>query len=229
MMRQVRSCRRSNAGGTQRVRSAFTLLELLLVVSVLGIIAALSWPRLFNNLKLQTLQGNVEQVRQVLDRARVRAVEEGVTLQVRYEPNGRKYVILPQEALDPSSSAGTQQTAGTTTSFRKTAAVKQPYRVYELGQEFHFHVDNALLSGQPTVIEQLDDSWLTQLQNGELARDVGWSTPILYFPDGSATDGSMVVMNRSRRYVKLHVRGLTGAVSVQPIAEMSEKLGATGN
>ncbi|WP_437194648.1 prepilin-type N-terminal cleavage/methylation domain-containing protein [Planctomicrobium sp. SH527] len=228
-MRQSCSCRRSNARNAQQARPAFTMLELLLVVSVLGIIAALSWPRLFNNLKLQTLQGNVEQVRQVLDRARVRAVEEGVTLQVRYEPQGRKYVILPQESLDTNSSSGSNQTAGTTTSIRTTTRMKEPYRVYELGSECHFHVDNALLSGQQTIIEKLDDSWLTQLQNGELARDVGWSTPILYFPDGSATDGSVVVMNQSRRYAKLHVRGLTGAVSVQPIAEMSEKLGATGN
>ncbi|WP_175517436.1 prepilin-type N-terminal cleavage/methylation domain-containing protein [Planctomicrobium piriforme] len=205
-----------------RLRFGFTLLELLLVLAILGIMATLSWPRLLTTLKQQTLQGNVEQVRQVLDHARVRAVEEGRTLQLRFEPHGRRYVVLPQEPADQTAAAST------TTTFSKAGPRVEPFRIYQLAEDCHFHVDNALLSGQTTVSERLGDPWTSQIENAMGAQDVSWSAPILYYPDGSATDGKLVVMDRSRRYIKLNVRGLTGAVYAAPQALMSEKLGETG-
>ncbi|HWL09468.1 MAG TPA: prepilin-type N-terminal cleavage/methylation domain-containing protein [Planctomicrobium sp.] len=205
-------------------RSAFTLLELLLVLGVLGIMAAMSAPRMLNHLKQQTLQGNTERVRQLLDRARVRAVEQGRTLQVRSEPNGRHYIILPHDVADQSNASG-----NTTTQFREAPVTTEPFRVYQLAEECHFHVDNALLSGESVSVERLDDQWLTEVTNGAEARAIAWSAPILFYPDGTATDGSVVVMDRNRRYMKLRVRGLTGAVSVTSPATMSEKFGATGN
>ncbi len=216
----------ANADRVTSTRAAFTLLELILVISVLAVMATLSWPRLLSQLKQQTLNGNVEQVRQVLDRARVRAVVEGRLLQVRFEPHGRRYVILPFDPpeTDESSSDGRQ----TTTRIVKTTA-SEPFRCYTLADQCHFHVDNALLSGESTTVERLDDLRLTELANPADARDVAWSAPILFYADGSASDGSMTVMDRSQRYIKVHVRGLTGGVSVSPAAVMSGKFGVTGN
>jgi len=210
-------------------RSGFTLFELILVLSVLGIMAALSWPRMLTQLRQQTLEGNVEQVRQVLDRARVRAVEEGRALQMRFEPRGRRYVILPNDPANPDVTDSGTPSAGTTTRFRDAPVTTTPFRMYTLAEECSFHVDNALLSGESIVTERLDDAWLTEIVNAGDARDVNWSTPIVFHPDGSATDGTWVVMDNQRRYIKLRVRGLTGAVSKTSLSVMSENLGATGN
>ncbi len=208
-------------------RSAFTLLEVLLVLSVLGIMATLSWPRMLAQLKQQTLHGNVEQVRQVLDRARVRAVEQGRTLQVRFEPRGKRYVVLPHDP--PEVDATGSSSGGTTTQPVDSAVKSEPFRVYTLAESCFFHVDNALLSGESIHAERLDDPWLSELDNGAEARDVAWARPVLFHPDGSATDGTFVVMDQSNRYVKLRVRGLTGSVSVGSMAVLSDKLGSTGN
>jgi prepilin-type N-terminal cleavage/methylation domain-containing protein len=214
--------RRPSALSGRRQRRGFTLLELILVLTVVVTLASLSWPRLTRFLKQQSVQGNAEQVRQLLDRARIRAVEEGRPLQVRYEPHGRHFVLLPLDPVDPNGTP-----AATTTTIRQPTTAGEPFRVYELSEDCQFHIDSSLLTGEQTVIEQLGDAWLNHLENGLLARTVGWSAPIVYYPDGSSTDGLLTVMDQSRRYVKLSVRGLTGTVVAAPLAVLPEVLGAT--
>jgi len=213
--------------GSQQDRTAFTLLELMLALAILVTLATLSWPGLMRSLKQQSVQGNAEQVRQVLDQARVRAVEEGRILQLRFEPNGTHYVLLPLEPVDESQTVAPSAT--TTTHFQKEPVRTDPFRIYALTQGCSFHVDSSLLSGEKTMAERLGDEWLGHLENASDGRDVAWSLPILYFPDGSATDGSLVVMDRDRQYIKMHIRGLTGANWSESLAVMAERLGKTGN
>jgi prepilin-type N-terminal cleavage/methylation domain-containing protein len=214
--------------GFQRKRSGFTLLELLLVLMVMVTLAALSWPRLTRYLQQQGVQDNAEQVRQLLDRARVRAVEEGRTLQMRFEPHGRHYVLLPYEPVDPNQPLDSTAAAPFSASSGTAVIKTDPYRAYTLSEDCHFHVDSRLISGKQTIAERLADPWTAHLENGLAVKDIAWSAPILYYPDGSASDGSLVVMDAKRRYIKLHVRGLTGAVTSAPLALMSERLGSTG-
>lgn len=205
-------------------RSAFTLLELLLVLGVVVVLAAMSWPRLTGIMKRQSVLGNAEQVRQLCDRARVRAVEEGRTLQLRYEPHGRHYVLLPHEPAEPGAQVLTPS-SGTS----PAAVPGAPYRVHQISEDCQFHVDSALVSGRKLEVERLADAWLVQLENGSAARDIAWSLPILFFPDGSATDGRLTVLDRDRRYINLSIRGLTGTVHVSPLEVMAQRLGNTGN
>jgi len=221
-------CHNVPAGGLKTGRSAFTLLELMLALGILITLATLSWPGLMRSLKQQSVQGNAEQVRQVLDLARVRAVEEGRALQVRFEPHGKRYVLLPFDPLDESSQQPSSA-AATTTLINQAAPVHaDPFRVYEVSQGCYFHVDNALLSGETAFAERLGEEWMKHLENAAQAQDVAWSAPVIYYPDGSATDGTFVVMDQDRQYIKLHVRGLTGAVWAEQLAVMTERLGQTG-
>lgn len=219
----VQNCAKATLPGPGR--AAFTLLELLLALSILVTLATLSLPGLIRSLKQQGVQGNAEQVRQILDQARIRAVEEGRILQFRFEPHGTHYVLLPFEPLEESAGSASPMT---TTTFGKEPVRTDPFRIYETSQGCYFHVDSSLLSGEKAVSERLDDPWLNHLENPTAGRDAAWSAPILYFPDGSATDGSLVVMDKYRQYIKLHVRGLTGAVWTEPLAVMAERLGQTG-
>lgn len=223
-LRAARNFRHVSADSRRRnVRSAFTLLELLLVLGVIVVLAAMSWPRLTGIMKRQSVLGNAEQVRQLCDRARVRAVEEGQTLQLRYEPHGRHYVLLPHEPVDPGA-----QPSASTSGISPGAVPAAPYRVHQISEDCQFHVDSALVSGQKLEVERLADPWLAQLENGAAARDIAWSLPILFFPDGSATDGQLTVLDRDRRYINLSIRGLTGTVQVSPIEILAQRLGRTG-
>ena len=52
-----------------------------------------------------------------------------------------------------------------------------------------------------------------QENGGDLAT-VTWSPPVLFFPDGSATDAEIAITDTDGRSTGLCVRGLTGAASV---------------
>ena len=206
-------------------KRAFTILELMLVLAVIVALAGLSWPRLSSVLQRESVMGNVEQVRQVLDHARVQAVEDQLTYQFRYEPNGRKYLLMPNELLMSSQqqpgSGGTQQTS-------LLDDVPQAI-IHELSEDCHFYVPNTLNANEPLVTERLPEPWLVMVQNGSQVRDVSWGPPILYSPDGSATDGSVTVVDKNQRYMTLSVRGLTGAVVTSRIDQLPELFGASSN
>lgn len=203
------------------LRAAFTLIELLLVLAVIVALAGLSWPQLSGFLKRESVMSDVEQVRQILDHARVQAVEDGVRYQFRYEPNGRKYLLLPYELLvesgETSSSAGSPPTL--------PGEIKQAI-VHELSEECYFYTPTSL-SGDPVVVERLPEAWLTMVRDGTMQRDVSWAGPIVYSPDGSASDGSVTVADQDRRYISLSVRGLTGAVVTSRLSQLPELFGAS--
>jgi len=204
-------------------RSAFTFIEVLLVLTIIVAIAALSWPQMSRFLQRESVMANAEQVRQLLDHARVQAVEDGVTYQFRYEPNGQKFVLLPYELLSTPTSQSSSNSQQTQTATEIDRAI-----VYELTEDCYFYIPTTL-SGETTVMERLGDPWLELIQNGSSHRDVSWSSPILYSPDGTAIDGAVTVADEDRRYISLSVRGLTGAVVTSRIDQLPELFGASTN
>ena len=209
---------------TDRSRSAFTLLELILVLVVLAVMAGMAWPQMTSFLRRESVLGNVEQVRQVLDGARVKAVNDGITYQFRFEPNGRKYVLLPQDVISNDDTSYTSSSSSGSTS-DLPGGIERPI-VHELSEDCYFYVDNTSLSQERMIQERLGDPWLEMVSDGMLHRDVSWSPPILYAADGSASDGSVTVVDDDRRVITLSVRGLTGAVVTSRLDSLPERYGA---
>lgn len=217
-------------------RGAFTLLEVILAMAIIVALAGLSWPQLSHILRRESLTANVEQVRRLLDRARVRAVEEGVIYQFRYEPHGRRFVLLPYELLatSPAEQAG-NSFAPATPGFsnplgrgRHTGAERPPIQVQELTEVCSFYVPTTL-SGEPLSMERLADPYLQMVVNGPSYRDVTWGPPVLFYPDGSASEGAVSVADKDRRYVTLSIRGLTGTVITSRMDLLPELFGASTN
>ena len=205
-------------------RSAFTLLELTLVLVVIVALAGMAWPRITSFLQSESLLGNVEQVRQMLDHARVQAVEDGITYQFRFEPNGRKFVLLPYDLQVSEQQSGTSSTSTSQTS--ALGNQKRLPTVHELSEDCSFYMENSLSTGEITLTERLPDPWLEMLADGVMQRDVSWAPPIIYSPDGSATDGSVTIIDEDRRVITLSVRGLTGTVVTSRLAVLPETYGA---
>ncbi len=212
------------------LRSAFTVLELILVLAVVVAIAGISWPRMSGFLKRESVMGNIEQVRQMLDHARVQAVEDGITYQFRYEPNGRKYVLLPYDLQVPvddqssSSQALTEQSISGSSAGNIKLAIVQ-----ELTEDCQFYMPTTLISDDPIVLERLPEPWLKMVRNGVQHRDVSWSAPILFSADGTATTGAVTVVDEDKRYITASVRGLTGTVVTSRISQLPELFGGSSN
>ncbi len=71
--------------------SGFTLMEMLLVLGILSLISAVTFPALWSWLEQNQLSQSVESFVLTLNRASAQAANEGVPHAIEYLPNGNKY------------------------------------------------------------------------------------------------------------------------------------------
>ena len=197
---------RRTAGGALR---AFTILELLIVLAILAILVGMSQPSVERYLVENRLRESVRHLRQVVGGARAKAIETGLVYQFRYEPGGRRYIVLPQELPETSSAAGVAQVSAS------GKQVKTPTGSGELDESCFFAVPNTLTTTQPgqIVVERLSQEVLALLETTSFGlNDVTWSTAVRFYPDGTADDASLEVENKNKLTMNFTVRGLTGVV-----------------
>ena len=186
-------------------RTGMTLLELLLVLAVLALLAGLSAPYLQRYLAVRELKSNVTELRVELSGGRIKSVDTGLIYQFRSEPQGQRFVVLPYEALNTAASemaahAGSEGGA--------------PLASGHLTARCMFLPPPEASLTQATLTERLPEEWLAQMPNGYELRDVQWSPPLLFYPDGTASDGTVTISDDEGRQMTLFIRGLTGGVSV---------------
>ena len=193
-----------------RARAGFTLFELLLVLSVLVVIGAMTWPRMMRFIHENALKQNVELVRRELANTRILAIESGLTYQFRFEPTAQAFVILPYDRPEvlASGPSGSQSSLSTATPPRKVKTVTGHISSDCL---FKPATDN---SDKQTAVSRLDDNWLSLLKNGASFSQTAWSQPILFRPNGESQDSRLVIRDKAGNTIELTLRGLTGSVRV---------------
>jgi prepilin-type N-terminal cleavage/methylation domain-containing protein len=192
-------------------RSAFTLIEIMLVMAIMVALAALSAPALRGVMRRQTLQAAADAVRADLTRAHVQAMKTGRVQVFRAEIGGRKYKVEPYIGGDDAieSIAGAQDTSGKVYGagvFDPTAAVVSQR---ELPEGTSFIEGDAIAASRSASI---------QAELYELGQDAAWCEPILFYPDGTCSDAHVVVGNEQQVGMRLDLRGLTGVVTLGEIA-----------
>lgn len=205
------------------LRPAFTLFEMVLVIVVLVAVAALTWPslsRIYGHYQLQQ-SAQVAQVR--LMAARIHALETGTPYQFRFEPGGRRFIMLPDD-LPPanagatsggtSSTAATAATSGTSTgpmiAVPKIAGVLPSESSRFEGANMNSAVPGANVVGG----SQLPEAWLQGLPDIDKLRPVMWSPPIVFYPDGSSQAAEFMVRDKHDRGIRIIIRALTGGVTL---------------
>ena len=184
-------------------RRGYTFVELLLVLALLAVLAGMAWPSVLRFSNEQTIKEAGERVRSELDRTRFRAIDEGVTYQFRYEPNGRRYIAVPAER------EGAATPTGSATPPAPTYAVASG----EISEGLTFQP----APGTTPTGELVTADWLAGLPESALLAQTRWSSPILYRPDGTGTTASFWLIDEDRRYIKLSVRELTGMATAGPL------------
>ena len=184
-------------------RRGFTLLELLVVVAILVVMAALVAPNVVNQVQENRVAQAAESVREVISRSRSFALDAGIDYQFRYEPNGRNFVVLPLE-LEASETSSTTGDSKTSNYVRISGELKDGYRLLAVTD------DNE-------TIESLEATWFGQLDDALQLSQAIWSSPIIFHFDGTADDAEFQVKTDEQLIVYLSVRGLTGSVSVSRV------------
>ncbi len=203
-------------------RGAFTLLEMLVVLTILVLLASLTWPSLLRYVRERRLSEQAHIVRLELNNARIKAIDSGMTYQFRFEPGGRRYVILPYDRPD----TGDSETSGSTSALASASqaiTVTMPVVSGQLPEPCEFGVPtvrNATTHADQAVFtEQLPEEWLAMLPDGNSLREASWAPAIRFYSDGAADDGSISVIDDERRRIDISVRGLTGSVQSAPLVQ----------
>jgi Tfp pilus assembly protein FimT len=191
-----------------------TLVELLLVLALLVIIGSIVVPVFTGSFSSVRLRRAGDQVLARWSQTRARAIETGDTFQFRFTPNSGAYRIerwLPIDEDEERAIAASPISAATDATSTSTAAVPEadPAAAEEPTDESNVALpDQIIFQGGQLAVEntQTAERQIQSMHEGgnEL------STPILFFPDGTTTEASVVLANDRRQFVRLTVRGLTG-------------------
>jgi Tfp pilus assembly protein FimT len=216
-----RSRTATRSGGARHIAGGMTLIEILVVLALLVVIGGLVVPVFAGSIASVRLRRAGDQVLTGWSRARAEAIESGQPYQFRFSPETGKFVIEPWAGLLGSeSNAANRSTpapgaANGTTTTTTTAAAASPSFVsnVELPEE---------------IIFQRGELAVDDFQSGERSvaalQDAGesLSTPILFFPDGTASDASILLANGKKQFVRVTLRGLTGVGRASEVLTQEE-------
>jgi prepilin-type N-terminal cleavage/methylation domain-containing protein len=190
-------------------RRAFTLLEVVLVLTILVIVTVLAYPSLEGMYDNARLKAAADEVRAAWTEARTRAVNEGRPYRFALVPGKGNYRLAP-DASEFWSGDGTQREDTTEETERPLVLEKH------LARGVRFNTEDGTM---PLESDTGNESFLPP---GSV--ELNKYLPILtFFPDGtSREDVSIVFSLKGARPILLRLRGITGAVTVRPLESNAE-------
>lgn len=217
--------RRVILAGHSRPPRAWTLLELLLVLALLVVITSLAMPILDGSFASLRLRRATDQVIAVWIRARTAAIESGRPHQFRFKADTGDYLVEPWPR-DEDPAAASPQGKDSSREFlldlrNEDGTVilhdRLPEGIVLTGGERKSR-DSAQSESSPSVVESLAGDTRAPSPYG-----TGWSAPILFYPDGTTLDASLLLSNSRRQTQRATLRGLTGIGRASPLIPASER------
>ena len=183
-----------------------TLIEVLLVLAVLVMLAAMTWPAMDRPMTDQRLRKAADKVRTAWAKARVDAMSSGETFVFRCSLESDEFTIEsqagPESVSSMSSSSVGQFDEGAVESTEPLSSRtrKLPRDVRFVDGEVDYDTRAAILS------DSTEDA----------SRDTagGCMDPILFFPDGTTSTATLILESKYQRRIEVSVRGLTGMIAV---------------
>jgi prepilin-type N-terminal cleavage/methylation domain-containing protein len=185
-----------------------TLLELLLVLALIVIVFALAIPSLTSALGSQRLKKAADLVRSSLSRARVEAMRSGQIQAFRFQVGGNRYATVTWHAEGYVTTDEDAEFAEGPTAPSGLAFDRQ--NTDELPEGVTFLVEAQVIDARAVAFAEEDSA--TAGLTGDL--DTTWSTPILFYPDGTASDARVFLASDRGWAVPIDLRGLTGIARV---------------
>ena len=181
-----------------------------MALAVLMLFVTMTFPSVGRLMANQALQSAAKTVQSTMAKSRVRAIGDGLTYQFRYEPFGRRFIVIPYE-LPQASPAGNAATGG---------GNPQTVTVWRVSGELPEDMVFQSLDGEPEAAQPLDEEWLTGLPDLYELSKTAWSAGMLIYADGSSTDGVFELLdNKTNKRVVFRMRALTGVVSISELQE----------
>lgn len=173
-------------------RAAFTLIEIMVVVAILGIVLATGMPSILQTMQKEDLRQGISDMVEALARARAQAILEGVPAQMVLRPVDGAISVERAGALsDPADSVDAFPTAPADDGSSRPATA--PFRA-------RLHPDIAITLIYVNLVDQMQQD----------------AAHVQFFPNGTCDDFTVVMEHRSS-IRKISTDPITGLVEVLTI------------
>jgi Tfp pilus assembly protein FimT len=177
---------------SMRERTAMTLLELMLVVTIMVVVAALSIPAIQRTFARQALDKGADRVRDAMGQARIKAIRNGEEYAVYILPGGSYVGVAPLSQFQEQACRASQ-------------------RNQNANQVLNSNLEDDLLPrGVIFVGSDIGQDSRSASVSADPGAGNGGVMPILFYPDGTSQDAVVIVENEKRNRLEVQLRGLTG-------------------
>jgi hypothetical protein len=193
-------------------------MEILLVLAVLTLVAAVAWPELQKPFASRRLHWAADTVRTQWCQARCEAMKSGHVYAFRYVVRGDRFRTEAEADTGWMSAAGPETASSATGAAEGHSPASEtvflPVETGTLPEGVTFMPGEPAASEPPATPGAENEA---QESAGE-----GWSDPILFYPDGTTSDATLVLAGQHRLAIEMMLRGLTGTVTTGDVASLVE-------
>jgi Tfp pilus assembly protein FimT len=175
-------------------RAGLTLVEVCLVLALLVVIGAMALPALEGTMSRTALTGGGAIMRGGMAKARLTAMQSGQPHVLRVEPKGARFQIV---ALDKLGLPEADQLVPEDPDAEHAAV--DMLRLQETRLPDGVRFANCTVSASTQIAAMFGQS-----------KAQTWSDPILFNPDGTTSDASVLLENDKGLTLRVTLRGLTG-------------------
>lgn len=175
-------------------RAGLTLVEICLVLALMVVIGALAMPALEGTMSRTALTGGGAVIRGGMAKARLQAMQTGESQVLRVEPKGARFQIVALEKLGLPETDNLMPEDSDT---EHAAADMLRFQETRLPDGVRFAACDVAASAQVAAV---------------FGNSTGhsWSDPIVFNPDGTTSDASVLLENDKGLTLRVTLRGLTG-------------------
>ena len=179
-------------------KDGMTLIELLLVVAIMVVVAALAVPSVQRTFSQHALKKGADRLRVAMGQARVKAIRNGEEYAVFITPGGSYFNVAPLRQFQEQNSMAGQ---------REQLADRKLQSNYE----DDLLPQGVVFLGSEVGTDARAAEVVSSLESGGALRT------ILFYPDGTSQDARVVLQNEKQATIEVQLRGLTGlARTVRP-------------
>jgi hypothetical protein len=175
--------------------------EVCLVLALLVVLGAVAAPLVEGSFSHARVKSGAELVRGAWARARLAAMESGQIHVFRFELQGSRYQIITLDQLGMPAS--------------ENLAPEDPDAEHEVVDMLRLP-QSRLPEGVRFAGGNISESSQVLATLGT-ATQSAWSAPILFHPNGTTSDASIVLANTAQQTVRVTLRGLTGIANTSDV------------
>jgi prepilin-type N-terminal cleavage/methylation domain-containing protein len=211
-----------------QTRRAFTLVELLLVLALMVVLAAIAVPAMHGPMQNYKLRKAGDQVRTLFGKAQIRAIRSGQTQVLVFVPASGQVQIQTfysdQDMVDASPQNVILGAPQTGTANPGAVTLMALDELLPEGVLFF----NAQTKGEIRDLyaqqKNSDSAGVSAMTGGMADRDLlmQGGIPLMFYPDGTSSTAKVIITNDQDAFIVLNLRGLTGVAQVSDLLSANE-------